>query len=854
MKSNKHTKKFPYLLILSSCVLVTCVGYGSFLNVQMNEKKAPIEITAKQPVCYIGDIKYLTLDAALDAAYNNNKNDIIYVIPNLGFDVTILKDHILEKGDSLLLPYDGETVLNDEYKSSDNLKGFADNNTSNRKTHVVLSADKTLTIKGTMTIGAFTGTGSSPMGQASSSYSELEMGLNSTLNVEGNLNCYGFIKESRSGSSINVKNGGILTTPVVFYDYTSASNALGLYNNDVFPFEQFDIPSIRPKLLFYYGSSMIGRAHLWGSNVGNIITFANLIGKENSFINMLSSDSKIEWQYSDDEILKTSSSLSKHKTSIKFSGTGEFGSLSVTIKYFYTITINSKDYYLPVPYGYSITINNGANFKIPSSIKGIKFMPGSSLQCNEDSSITLDSSVLFYQNTTASDGTSFTYAPSTAAATFINNGSLFVNSGFEGNISTSTTKTASATSTFGWLSTSISDCKEGTSKSTYSWGGAFGLIKDTETKSSNFETGWIYTSTTGSDCWEKTNKLPVDISKVSIKAPDRTSSGVNQQGEFELEAIIEPSENDCSNIQYEWSIVGNPSTARFKDNIINQKTATLITDAAGSGSSSKDITYDVQVKITFTKSDKVSTATLTSATVQFKALADDGCVLPTALVLMADGTYKQAGLIKQGDIVMSFNHETGKIEPNKVIGNDHSNIPAKLYNVIHLEFTNGKTTDFIYEHGYFNKTLNKYIYIHDSDGFNFIGHEFVFYNNGQITTSKLCKVTQSKIYTTLAAPATANHLNLIVDNLLSVEGGLLGLFNIFDYNPNTLAFDKEKMQQDIDKYGLLDYEYFKKYFPKEIYDLLPCKYLGVSIGKKLITWDLFESYVSKWKDQLLENI
>lgn len=233
---------------------------------------------------------------------------------------------------------------------------------------------------------------------------------------------------------------------------------------------------------------------------------------------------------------------------------------------------------------------------------------------------------------------------------------------------------------------------------------------------------------------------------------------------------------------------------------------------------------------------------------------DEYCILPTALILMADGTYKQAGLIKTGDMVMSFNHETGKIEPNVVIGNDDIENPASVHNVVHLEFANGKSTDFVYEHGYFDKTLNQYVYLHENDSNNYIGHEFVFIENGKITTSKLIKTSVSKMLTKLAAPATANHLNLIVDDMLSMEGGLTGLFNIFEYNPDTLAFDYEKMQQDIDKYGLLGYEYFEKYFPEEIYNLLPCKYLGVSIGKGLITWDVFEGYVNKWKDQLLENI
>ena len=62
------------------------------------------------------------------------------------------------------------------------------------------------------------------------------------------------------------------------------------------------------------------------------------------------------------------------------------------------------------------------------------------------------------------------------------------------------------------------------------------------------------------------------------------------------------------------------------------------------------------------------------------------------------------------------------------------------------------------------------------------------------------------------------------------------------------------MNANIKKYGLLSYKDFERFFPKEIYDLLPCKYLGVSIGKGFITWKIFESYVNKWKDQLMENL
>lgn len=240
---------------------------------------------------------------------------------------------------------------------------------------------------------------------------------------------------------------------------------------------------------------------------------------------------------------------------------------------------------------------------------------------------------------------------------------------------------------------------------------------------------------------------------------------------------------------------------------------------------------------------------------KFHIVNDNACLLPTAKVLMAGGSYKPAGDIRAGDIVMSFNHESGRLEPNVVIGNDDIYKEPTYYDVVHLVFENGNQTDFIYEHGYFDLTLNKYVYMHDNDVNKYIGHDFVcFDKNGNYQQTKLVAFEIKRMYTSLASPATANRLNLIVDDMLSIGGGLSGLFNIFEYDRQTLAFDKTLMQKDIDKYGLLGYECFEKYFPKEIYDLLPCKYLGVSIGKGLITWDIFEGYVNKWKDQLMENV
>ena len=351
------------------------------------------------------------------------------------------------------------------------------------------------------------------------------------------------------------------------------------------------------------------------------------------------------------------------------------------------------------------------------------------------------------------------------------------------------------------------------------------------------------------------------IASVTIKCENGTGSGGTfKDGNYKFTATILSESgkqlglDDITSIN--WVIQPEQADRGYiGDKNTHEKSGSLevtITLAGGmAASSTKPATPD-NVKLICTVVGKAKGNEIKQV---FNLVNDNACLLPTALVLMADGSYKQAGSICTGDMVMSFDHKIGKICSNLVIGNDDINKSAKLYDVIHLEFSNGKETDFVYEHGYFDITLNKYVYLHENDFGKFIGHEFVFFDDKlNVRKTKLVKGRINKIFTKLAAPATANHLNLVVDDMLSMEGGLSGLFNIFDYDPATLAFDKEKMNADIKKYGLLSYKDFERFFPKKIYDLLPCKYLGVSIGKGLISWDIFENYVSKWKDQLMENV
>lgn len=232
------------------------------------------------------------------------------------------------------------------------------------------------------------------------------------------------------------------------------------------------------------------------------------------------------------------------------------------------------------------------------------------------------------------------------------------------------------------------------------------------------------------------------------------------------------------------------------------------------------------------------------------------CILPDSLILMADLSYKKAEDIKVGDLVMCFNHETGKIEPNAVIINEHADEEESEHEIVTLIFESGRETRISGKQGFFDCNENKYVYIDHSNVERYVGHTFFgIKGNGSLehTRLRLLGYHIENIITKVYSPDTARHFDIIADNMLEMPAEIDGLFNIFEYDSETLKFDEEKMKLDIEKYGLLSYEDFKELIPYEVYMLIPGEYLGVSIGKGLLTWDKFHEYVKLWSKKLYDG-
>lgn len=232
-----------------------------------------------------------------------------------------------------------------------------------------------------------------------------------------------------------------------------------------------------------------------------------------------------------------------------------------------------------------------------------------------------------------------------------------------------------------------------------------------------------------------------------------------------------------------------------------------------------------------------------------KADESGGCISESTLVLMANGSYKKAIDIRSGDMLMTLNHETGEFESSPVVFNDHFNYPAENCKVINLEFSNGDNIEVIYEHGFFDLNTMQYEYITENNYKSFIGHRFVSvnYQNGAPVKGEatLTNAYISQKTTKLCSPVTYKNLNIITESMLSMPGGISGIFNIFEYDDD-LSYNVEKMQQDIETYGLFDYSHFEDRIPYEFYEAFNGQYLKVAIGKGLLTEEMINYYINRY--------
>ena len=217
------------------------------------------------------------------------------------------------------------------------------------------------------------------------------------------------------------------------------------------------------------------------------------------------------------------------------------------------------------------------------------------------------------------------------------------------------------------------------------------------------------------------------------------------------------------------------------------------------------------------------------------------------LITLADGSQKRVDQLTGKEQLLVWNLETGKLDSAPIMFVDSEE--RTINEVIHLYFSDGTEVKVMAEHGFWDYDLNKYLYL-DKNASMYIGHTFAKQDGDKLTKVKLVGVDIKSEMSKAYSPVTVGHLCYFVNGMLSMPGGIGGLFNIFDVDPTTMTYDYEAMQRDIEKYGLFTYEEMNAIVPlsEEMFIAAGGKYLKISIGKGNMTINDLIYMVNRYKE------
>ena len=739
---NKKLKSI-FLFVCMICGLFFMVGMGEWV-IQVARDYSVIK-NPNEPIAYIKSTnqKFMSIEKALEVAENDGVSTEIYVIP--GTNPTISKNCTLAAGDILYFPYTGETY-EDPTRNEVTNTNFADYNQSSveqyRKNKVTILSNVQFTNNGTIYVGGKLGKGQGnqrPTGHTVAEYCELNLENNATIENNGEIVCYGYIKESSSnnGSKIHLNSGSIIELPFIVYDFRGGSYSSACNSEGVFPLKIFDFANSQVEMIFEYNSTLYGSLAAYANNNMYVADRTKVVSSDNALFLMGEGASiSIKYQSSNPEYTsndyKTNVSLDNiNETKIIVDGNVSFSSLTLSLG---GSSFNTSDFFCPLCFKYDIIINSGTT----TLLNKAKFYSGATLTVNPGATLNINADMMMYREyrEVVSTGGGSQYPLSTGNAKLINNGTVNLNSSFAGIIETSVVGAKIITSN--------------------------NFVSTLKTKE----------VITGKDL-----------------GMTRTYHEITGYG------IGLISNNGTQPTEY----------AKFVANQTYQSEGTYWNGTIGTG----DITETVGAE------------------------EDGSCLLPETLILMSDYTYKQAKDIVAGDMVMVLNHYTGKLDVAPVVFNDYEE--KQFFNVVQLHFSNNQKVGVIYEHGFFDLDLNQYVYITENNYQEYIGHRFYAFNEyyeKEIVTLESVQIETK--YTECYSPVSANHLNIITEGLLSMPGGIKGLFNIFELDENQMI-NQEKMQADIEKYGLFTYEEFETYMSKEAFEMFNVAYVKVSLGKGLMT-------------------
>ena len=232
----------------------------------------------------------------------------------------------------------------------------------------------------------------------------------------------------------------------------------------------------------------------------------------------------------------------------------------------------------------------------------------------------------------------------------------------------------------------------------------------------------------------------------------------------------------------------------------------------------------------------------------------NGCVAPGTLITLANGAQVPVETLTGNEQLLVWNMLTGSFDSAPIVFVDSE--PLGIRDIINLGFSDGTIVKVISEHAFWDIDLNQYVYL-DENADQYIGHHFnkqIIDDDGNMMWNgvQLTSVTITQEETTAWSPVTYKHLCYYVNGMLSIPGGISGLFNYLTVDGETMTIDQGALASDIEKYGMFTFEEFSELvtITPEAFEAFNGQYLKIAIGKGFITMEDIKYLLDRYAEFL----
>ena len=205
------------------------------------------------------------------------------------------------------------------------------------------------------------------------------------------------------------------------------------------------------------------------------------------------------------------------------------------------------------------------------------------------------------------------------------------------------------------------------------------------------------------------------------------------------------------------------------------------------------------------------------------------CIAAGTEITMYDGSRKAVENLEIGDMIRTFDHESGTISSAPVYDIMKT---EKTSGALELKFDDNSSVKIVNEHGFFSMEENRYVFISKNNVRKYLNTSFYNADSGKFTRLTGYQIIQEPV--DAYSIVSAAHLNHVADGMLAMTDGIMKVIcNVFEFE-NDLRIDQQKKAENIQKYGLIQLEDMK-YYSAEDYEAFCIKYFKIAIGKGFIT-------------------